>query len=86
MHHHTNYFILFQLYSNQYFCSDNLDNYQKLKLVDGLQSMVYQKDEFILKEGEEGKEFYIIESGEVECMKIYHLKTKIGFVHVRTLY
>lgn len=38
-----------------------------------------------MKEGEEGKEFYIIEKGEVDCLKIYHLKDKVGFVHVRTL-
>ena len=62
-----------------------MDQYQKLKLVDGLQTITFQKDEFILKEGEQGKEFFIIEQGEVDCLKIYELKSKIGFVHVRSL-
>lgn len=37
---------------NQVKLFDQLDQYQKLKLVDGLQTITFQKDEFILKEGE----------------------------------
>jgi CRP-like cAMP-binding protein len=29
------------------------------------------KDNFVFKEGTTGEEFYIIESGEVECLKVY---------------
>lgn len=47
--------------------------------------MKYTKDEFVLKEGEEGQEFFIIEEGEVDCLKLYQLDSKMGFVHVRTL-
>lgn len=65
---------------------DQLDQYQKLKLVDGLQTLTFHKDQFILKEGEEGKEFYIVDQGEVECLKLYQLRNKMGFVHVRSLH
>ena len=41
--------------------------------------------EFVFKEGDSGEEFYIIESGEVECLKIHKLGLKIGFVLVRCL-
>lgn len=42
---------------------DQLDKFQKLKLVDGLQTLNLVKGEFVLKEGEDGDDFYIIESG-----------------------
>jgi CRP-like cAMP-binding protein len=38
-------------------------------LVDGLVQITFQKDEFVFKEGDEGFEFFIIEKGEVECLK-----------------
>ena len=44
-----------------FFVIDQLDKYQKLKLVDGLQTVSLVKDQFVLKEGEEGQEFYIID-------------------------
>lgn len=52
---------------------DQLDKFQKLKLVDGLQTITLLKGEFVLKEGEEGDEFYIIESGQVDCLKLYNV-------------
>jgi len=45
----------------------------------------YLKGEFIIKEGNPGDEFYIIESGEVDCLKLYTVNGKRGFVLVRTL-
>ena len=50
---------------------DALDKFQKLKLVDGLQQITLNKGEFVLKEGEDGEEFYVIESGEVDCLKLH---------------
>jgi CRP-like cAMP-binding protein len=50
---------------------DALDKFQKLKLVDGLQQITLNKGEFILREGEDGEEFYVIESGEVDCLKLH---------------
>ena len=71
---------------------------EKLKLVDGLQTITLLKGEFVLKEGEDGDDFYIIESGQVAClklvtseiegdgvMKLDTLGGKTGLVHVRTL-
>jgi hypothetical protein len=39
--------------------------------VDGLQSITLNKEEFVFIESTTGEEFYIIESGEVECLKMY---------------
>ena len=50
-----------------------------------MQTVTLSKNQFVLKEGEEGQEFYIIDSGEVDCLKLYQLRSKAGFVHVRTL-
>lgn len=44
---------------------DSIDKYQKLKLIDGLQSMTLKKGEFVFYEGDDGNAFYIIEEGEV---------------------
>lgn len=43
------------------------------------------RGEFILQEGEDGEEFYVIENGEVECLKLHSLNNRKGFVLVRTL-
>jgi cAMP-dependent protein kinase regulator len=47
----------------------NLDRFQKLKLIDALTSKSYKDGEMIFNEGDEGKEFYIIEKGECDCLK-----------------
>lgn len=47
----------------------NLEKYEKLKLIDGLELKKFPKGDFIFKEGEQGEYFYIIEEGEVECLK-----------------
>jgi len=63
----------------------SLDKFQKLRLVDGLTKANAIKGQFIIKEGDVGEEFYIIEEGEVECLKLHNKEGKIGFVKVRTL-
>ena len=61
---------------------DKLDQERKLKLSDGLQTLKFDKDQFIFKEGDTGEEFFIIEQGEVDCLK----SLEDGqFKHVRTL-
>ena len=47
--------------------------------------MTLNPGEIIIKEGEEGKEFYIIEEGELECMKLIEVNGRSGFVRVRNL-
>ena len=47
----------------------NLEKYEKMKLIDGLELKKFSKGDFIFKEGEQGEYFYIIEEGEVECLK-----------------
>ena len=64
---------------------DSLDKLQKLRLVDGLQALSFEQGEFIFKEGDEGEEFFIIESGEVDCLKLFSVGIKKGLLHVRTL-
>ena len=56
-----------------------------MKLLDGLKIETYGKGEFVIKEGTPGNEFYIIESGEVDCLKLHTINDKRGFVLVRTL-
>jgi CRP-like cAMP-binding protein len=48
-----------------------LDKFQKLKLVDGLKEIEVEPGEVIIREGDQGEEFYIIEEGEVECLKLH---------------
>jgi cAMP-dependent protein kinase regulator len=48
---------------------EKLDRYEKLKLIDGLESKSYKKGDTIIEEGNEGEDFYIIEEGTVECLK-----------------
>lgn len=56
-----------------------------MKLVDGLQAVSLPKNEFVLKEGDEGEEFYIIESGQVDCLKLHTVGNKTGLLLVRML-
>ena len=46
-----------------------MDKYDKLRLIDGLEVKYYFKGNYIVREGEEGDSFYIIEEGAVECLK-----------------
>lgn len=46
-----------------------MDKYKKMKLLDGLEEITFNKDDVIIKENEHGESFYIIEDGEVACTK-----------------
>jgi cAMP-dependent protein kinase regulator len=46
----------------------NLDKYEKLKLLDGLKVLWFKKGDAIIRAGERGQMFYIIEEGHVECL------------------
>lgn len=48
---------------------DKLDKYKKIKLLDGLQVIYYNKEDVIIHENDHGNHFYIIEEGNVECYK-----------------
>jgi len=48
---------------------ETLDKYEKMKLIDGLEVKYFSQGQSIVREGEEGNYFYIIESGTVDCLK-----------------
>ena len=45
---------------------NQLEQYEKVKLIDGLTTQTKMKSEFIFHEGDRGDHFYIVEEGEVE--------------------
>ena len=46
-----------------------LDQSDKLKLIDGLKVVSIAAGEYVFHEGDDGKNFYIIEEGYIECGK-----------------
>jgi cAMP-dependent protein kinase regulator len=61
-------------------------------LTNMLEQQSYEKDEFIIKDGDTGDYLYIIEEGEVECFKSMIQQNEINFfasslirVFIRTL-
>lgn len=48
---------------------DSLNGYEKDKICDCLQTKTYQKDEYIIREGESGDVFYFIQSGTCKASK-----------------
>lgn len=64
---------------------DQLDRNQKLKLSEGLSTIYFRKGEFVMREGDIGDNFYIIESGEVQCLKYQKEGDADNFIHVRSL-
>lgn len=56
-----------------------LDPYEKGKLCDVFESRTYVDGEYIIKQGEIGKNFYFIESGEAIATKSEDGKDKIVF-------
>lgn len=56
-------------YLSQVSLFKNLETYEKLKLIDGLKMQIFKSGEFVFYEGATGDEFFIIETGECECLK-----------------
>lgn len=48
---------------------EKMSRYEKIKLLDGLQVQYFQSEDVIVKEGDVGEYFYIVEEGSVECIK-----------------
>lgn len=55
-----------------------------MKLIDGLKQQQFAKDEFVFHEGDTGEEFFIIESGQCECVKACS-EEEDGYQQVRLL-
>jgi len=47
----------------------SLENYERSKIADALEERIYEEGEDVVREGELGKNFYIIESGRAEVLK-----------------
>ncbi|KAK9896381.1 camp-dependent protein kinase regulatory subunit [Cystobasidium minutum MCA 4210] len=47
----------------------SLENYERSKIADALEERIYEEGEDVVREGELGKNFYIIESGKAEVLK-----------------
>jgi len=71
-------------YLNRVQIFKNIDNYEKMKLIDGLRLQTFKMDEFVIREGDTGNEFYIIEDGTVDCLKV-DPSEESGFQKIRTL-
>ncbi len=56
----------------------------KLKLIDGLETPSFKKGDFIFHEGDVGNEFFIIEQGQCECIKVDPVNSD-GYSQVRLL-
>ena len=56
-------------YLNRVDLFKNLDRYEKLSLLDGLKAAWFYKGDTIIREGDLGDLFYIIENGHVECLQ-----------------
>eukprot|EP01016_Furgasonia_blochmanni_P018949 TRINITY_DN2135_c0_g1_i3.p1 TRINITY_DN2135_c0_g1~~TRINITY_DN2135_c0_g1_i3.p1 ORF type:complete len:226 (+),score=78.90 TRINITY_DN2135_c0_g1_i3:102-680(+) len=48
---------------------DTMDPYERSKIADALRPVKFQKDEFVVREGDKGDTFYFIESGEAIATK-----------------
>jgi len=64
---------------------DQLDKSQKMKLSEGLTTVYFKKDDFIITEGDHGENFFMIEAGEVACLKLKKEGENRSFINVRTL-
>jgi hypothetical protein len=47
----------------------SLENHERSKIADALEERLYEEGEDVVREGELGKNFYIIESGKAEVLK-----------------
>lgn len=61
------------------------DAYFKLQLAESIKEVTYKYQDFIIHEGEDSASFFIILSGEVECLKYYEDDEKKGYIRVRNI-
>ena len=47
---------------------NKLDKFEKLKLIDGLKAQWFRSGDIVVREGDIGDLFYIVEEGHVECL------------------
>jgi len=47
-----------------------MDPYERSKLGDAVKEHNYMKDDYIIKEGEDGSTFYLIQEGTAVAMKV----------------
>ena len=40
-----------------------------MRLIDGLQQRTYSQGDYVVREGEPGEEFFIIEQGQLDCIR-----------------
>jgi len=50
---------------------DSMETYERMQMCDALQHEVFQPGVKILEQGQSGDKFYILESGEASCTKVY---------------
>ena len=48
----------------------SLEPYERHKIADALESAAFNDGEVVIREGENGEAFFIIESGEAECTQL----------------
>lgn len=63
-----------ELFLNQVPILAHLSRDEKLEFLDNVEEMEFDKGDIIVKEGEEGKYFYIIKSGEASVYQSYGIK------------
>ena len=47
-----------------------IDTYEKQQLADALKSKELSVGDYVIKQGEEGNDFFFVESGELNAMKV----------------
>ena len=55
---------------------ESMSAYDRTKLADALRTEEYQEGEYIVRQGEPGDIFYLIEEGSAVAMKIFEGKTE----------
>ena len=60
----------YELFLNKVKLLDKLNSYEKSILCDAFRERNYEKGETIIKEGEEGDLFYLVESGSAKATKV----------------
>lgn len=61
-----------------------MDNYEKSKLGDAVVEEKFVKDDYIIREGEEDKKFYLIEEGEAIATKSFDGKPPVKVKDYKT--